>query len=96
MRCNKRTGMIIAAIGIVAVCLLSFGRKRQRQSESMAERPTMWDKMRKGMEEMPEDFPPRVMYDNVEATRANTDRILEILERDEGGQQAEPKAESTA
>jgi hypothetical protein len=32
------------------------------------------------MEEMPEDFPPRVMYDNVETTRANTERILEILE----------------
>jgi len=31
------------------------------------------------MEEMPEDFPPRVMFDNVEATRSNTERILEVL-----------------
>ena len=31
------------------------------------------------MEEMPEDFPPRVMFDNVAATRANTDQILALL-----------------
>lgn len=40
------------------------------------------------MEEMPEDFPPRVMYDNVEAARANTERILEILDEKGGRQQS--------
>jgi hypothetical protein len=43
----------------------------------------MWDKMREGMEEMPEDFPPRVMFDNAEAARINTERILEKLEAQE-------------
>ena len=41
--------------------------------------PTMWDKMRERMEEMPEDFPPRIMFDNVEATKANTEQILALL-----------------
>jgi hypothetical protein len=46
-------------------------------------KPTMWDKMRKGMEEMPEDFPPRIMFDNLEATKANTERILTLLESED-------------
>jgi hypothetical protein len=41
----------------------------------------MWTKMREKMEEMPEDFPPRVMFDNVEATRTNTEEILSLLRR---------------
>jgi hypothetical protein len=43
--------------------------------------------MKNAMEEMPEDFPPRVMFDNVATARENTDRILEIL--DKGGNVAE-------
>ena len=39
----------------------------------------MWARMREKMEEMPADFPPRVMFDNVEATKANTDEILSLL-----------------
>jgi len=35
--------------------------------------------MRARMEEMPEDFPPRVMFDNAQAARDNTERILELL-----------------
>jgi hypothetical protein len=35
------------------------------------------------MEEMPEDFPPRIMFDNLEATKANTDRILTLLESED-------------
>ena len=46
-------------------------------------KPTMGDKMRKGMEEMPEDFPPRIMFDNLEATKANTERILTLLESED-------------
>ena len=38
--------------------------------------------MRKGMEEMPEDFPPRIMFDNIEATKANTDEILTLLKEE--------------
>lgn len=31
---------------------------------------------------MPEHFPPRVMFDNVETTKANTEEILNLLGRD--------------
>jgi len=44
--------------------------------------PTVWDKMRKGFEEMPEDFPPRIMFDQIEATKANTDEILTLLKEE--------------
>jgi hypothetical protein len=54
---------------------------------------TKWDKMRARMEQMPEDFPPRVMFDNVQAARDNTERILEILEADEADA---PQAEALA
>ena len=43
-------------------------------------KPTIWEKMTKGMEEMPEDFPPRIMFDNLEATKANTAKILALIE----------------
>jgi hypothetical protein len=42
----------------------------------------MFEKMRAGMEAMPEDFPPVAMFNNVAATRENTERILELLEED--------------
>ena len=43
----------------------------------------MAHRMREHLESMPEDFPPRMMLDNLAATRANTERILQIL-GDEG------------
>lgn len=92
MRCNKRTCMIVAGFGFATACLVAIARKRQQGEQSHAEQPTIWDKMRKGMEEMPEDFPPRVMFDNVDSARANTERILEILEADKGAQAADVKA----
>lgn len=52
----------------------------------------MWEKMGHLMDEMPEDFPPRVMFDNLAVTRQNTERILEILE----GREAPSKAEGEA
>jgi len=88
MSCNKRTCMIVAGIGLVVALLAAMARKQQRDGDRGAERPTMWDKMRQGMEEMPEDFPPRIMYDNVETTRANTERILEILQDKGDSEQA--------
>ena len=48
----------------------------------------MWEKMREHMEGMPEDFPPRMMFENVEATRANSERILELLEAQQGSDDA--------
>ena len=43
-------------------------------------RATVSDKCASAMEKMPENFPPRMMFDNVQATRTNTERTLELLE----------------
>jgi hypothetical protein len=36
------------------------------------------------VERMPEDAPPKWIFRNVTAIRENTDRILELLEREDG------------
>jgi hypothetical protein len=64
-----------AAAGCAVLAAVAATKKRPA-----GPKPTMWDKMREGMEGMPEDFPPRVMFDNVAATKENTGRILEILD----------------
>ena len=66
-------------IGILAGCAVAAAIAARTQRDT-APKPTVWDKMRHGMEEMPEDFPPRIMFDNLEATRANTEKILTMLE----------------
>lgn len=71
---DKRLVMAGAAGCIAVAAAMAAGKKKATQP-----RPEMWDKMREKMAEMPEDFPPRVMYDNVEATRANTEKILKLL-----------------
>ena len=72
---NKK--LIIAAVGgAAAVAAVVTAKNRSASPEP---KPTMWDKMREGMEEMPEDFPPRVMFDNIEAAKANTEEILTLL-----------------
>lgn len=76
-----------AAIGCAA-CVVWALRNRQ-QSE---ERPRMWDKMRQFIDDMPEDFPPRIMFDNLAATRENTERILAILEHEEASARSEQEA----
>ena len=84
-RCNMKKIAVLILIGVV-VWAAVMRAKRQ----SGEERPSMWDKMRQQMEDMPEDFPPRVMFDNVADTKENTERILEIL--DKGGDAAEQEA----
>jgi hypothetical protein len=72
----------VAGLGIAA-CVAACAKSGKCRHESAEEtKPTVWDKMRKGMEEMPEDFPPRVMFDNIEATKANTDVILTMLKEE--------------
>ena len=66
-------------IGAAAGCAIAAGVAAAKKSQDTGPKPTMWDKMREGMEEMPEDFPPRMMFDNVEAARANTEEILTLL-----------------
>lgn len=77
---NKKVLFGAAAGCAAAGCIAAAAKKGQGQAEP---KPTIWEKMRQGMEEMPEDFPPRIMFDNIEATKANTEAILELL-RDEG------------
>ena len=78
---NKKI-LVGGAVGLAAVaCVTACAKSGKCQNESTT-KPTVWDKMRKGMEEMPEDFPPRVMFDNIEATKANTEEILTLLERE--------------
>lgn len=41
-----------------------------------------WEKR---FERMPDNAPPKWMFNNIRAIRENTDRILELLERDHPG-----------
>ena len=78
-------------LGLVcgAACVAAFmAWKRQtpenpeeREARQQEKRRAMFEKMQQGMESMPEDFPPVVMFDNVAATRENSERILELLEQ---------------
>lgn len=66
--------LVLLAVGAVGLARLASRR------EAESSRPTIWDKLGAQMEEMPEDFPPRVMFDNVAKTEEATQRILNILE----------------
>lgn len=77
---NKKVLIGAAAGFAVAGCIAAATKKQNKPKQSI------WDKMRQGMEEMDEecmeemseDFPPRII-DNIEATKANTDEILTLL-----------------
>ncbi len=75
---NKKL-IIGVGVGCAAVAAIAAAKNK-----SAGPGPSMWDKMRERMEEMPDDFPPRVMFDNIEATRANSEKILELLEDQQG------------
>ena len=82
----------LAVFGLVcgAVCAaILLVRKRQsseplqeREDRRQKKRRAMFEKIQEGMEAMPQDFPPVVMFDNVAAIRENSERILELLEKD--------------
>lgn len=73
----KKLLALLIVGGIVAAVVAAI--KRQAPTEP---RMSMTEKMQRAMEEMPEDFPPKVMFNNVTAARENTDRILELLEQE--------------
>ena len=85
----------LAVVGLVAGAVLAviLGMRKRRPSESpqereerkAAKRREMFEKMQAGMDAMPDDFPPVVMFNNVAATRENSERILELLEKDRSG-----------
>lgn len=69
----------VAGLG-AAACIVACAKSGRCQGDGASTpKPTVWDKMRQGMEEMPDDFPPRIMFDNIEAIRANTDEIVTLL-----------------
>ena len=82
---KKLVGLMLVG-GVVGAVVMKGKR------HSTGPQPSVWDKMRQHMEDMPEDFPPRVMFDNVATTKENTERILEIL--GEGGSVANPEGEN--
>ena len=85
----------LAVFGLVAGAVLAvilLGKKRmpsespqEREERKARKRQEMFEKMQAGMEAMPDDFPPMVMFNNVAATRENSERILELLEGDRSG-----------
>ena len=77
-------GVVIAAI-LLARKNQSSGTAEERESRRAEKRREMFEKMQAGMEAMPEDFPPVMMFNNVAATRENSERILELLEKDRSG-----------
>jgi hypothetical protein len=85
----------LVVLGLVAGAVLAgvILAKKSQSSESAQEpearqadkRRAMSQKMQACMEAMPDDFPPVRMFKNVEATRENSERILELLEKDRSG-----------
>jgi hypothetical protein len=64
----KRLVMVVAAVAGAAVCARRVARGcRGFDFEKMIER-------------MPENAPPKWMFRNISAIRANSERILELLE----------------
>jgi len=85
----------LAVLGLVAGAVLAavfLAKKNQstqspqeREARQAEKRSAMFQKMQAGMEAMPDDFPPVMMFKNIEATRENSERILELLEKDRSG-----------
>ncbi len=81
----KRVVLLIAALAGVALALKRFGPLAS--DVDIASR----------IEAMPDSAPPKWIYNNVTAIRANTDRIIELLERRRAGESGEqPAAEPGA
>jgi hypothetical protein len=74
-------GALLAAI-LLAKKGQSSGSPEEREAQRAEKRREMFAKIQAGMEAMPEDFPPVVLFNNVTAIRENSDRILELLEED--------------
>jgi hypothetical protein len=77
-------GAVLAAV-ILAKKSQSSESSQDREARRADKRRAMSQKMQACMEAMPDDFPPVNMFKNVEATRENSERILELLEKDRSG-----------
>jgi hypothetical protein len=74
-------GAVLAAV-ILAKKSQSSMSSQEREERQTEKRRAMFQKMQAGMEAMPDDFPPVIMFKNVEAIRENSERIRELLEED--------------
>lgn len=74
-------GAVVAAV-LVAKKAQSSGSGDEREASRAEKRREMFAKMQAGMEAMPDDFPPVVLFNNVAAIRETTERIVELLEED--------------
>jgi hypothetical protein len=77
-------GAVLAAV-ILAKKSQSSESSQERVAKQAEKRRAMFQKMQAGMEAMPDDFPPVMMFKNVEGIRENSERILELLEKDRSG-----------
>jgi type II secretory pathway component PulJ len=73
-------GAVVAAV-ILAKKSQSSESSQEREARQAEKRRAMFQKMQAGMASMPDDFPPVMMFKNVEAIRENSARILELLEK---------------
>jgi hypothetical protein len=80
---------VVAGVVLAVVLLVRMNRSsessEEREARRAVKRREMFMKVQAGIDAMPEDFPPVVMFNNVAATRENSERILELLERDRSG-----------
>ncbi len=74
-------GAVLAAV-ILAKKSQSSESSQEREERQAEKRRAMFQKIQAGMEAMPDDFPPVIMFKNVEAIRENSERIRELLEKD--------------
>jgi hypothetical protein len=77
-------GVVLAVVLLVRKSQSSVSPE-EREARRVEKRRAMFEKMQAGMAALPEDFPPVVMFDNVAATRENSERILELLAKDHSG-----------
>lgn len=76
-------GVIVGAVAIA----IAAGKASQtsttpqeREAQKARKREEMFKKFQANWQEMPDDFPPVVFFDNVAAIRENTDEILRRLD----------------
>ena len=81
--------LVIGLVGVAVLAAILLAKKSQssaspeeREQRRVEKRREMFEKIQAGMDAMPEDFPPVVMFNNVAATRENSERMLELLEKD--------------
>lgn len=87
----KKLAVFGFAAGAVLVVVLLVKKSQssvspeEREARQLEKRREMFEKIQAGMAALPEDFPPVVMFDNVAAIRENSERILELLEKERSG-----------